>query len=178
MQRLPLILSATALAVALLGSTPLGKAAGSAAAKVVPLAKRSGYAGNAGAVGGIKASRTPTPERLLPLGRNGRFPASVLPPGARGEPGPPGISGLQFVHGLSRAGGGDVAEAHAFCPEGKQLIGGGVVPNERLPDGYVAVTESGPSVDKTYWIAKAMEVKPYTPAWTIEAWAICANVAS
>jgi hypothetical protein len=53
------------------------------------------FARNAGAVNGIKASRTPRPGRLVPLGRNAKLPASVLPlqRGQRGAPGPAGPAG-------------------------------------------------------------------------------------
>jgi hypothetical protein len=55
------------------------------------------FAANAGAVNGIKASRTPKPGRLVPLGRNAKLPASVVPSrrGARGSTGPPGSVGPQ-----------------------------------------------------------------------------------
>ena len=66
-QRLPLVLSATALLVALLGFTPLGEAARNA----VP------FALNSGAVNGIKASRFAKPGYLVALNRHGKFPASV-----------------------------------------------------------------------------------------------------
>jgi hypothetical protein len=57
----------------------------------------SSFARNAGAVNGIKASRTPKPGRLVPLGRNAKLPAGVLPlrRGERGEPGRPGPAGPQ-----------------------------------------------------------------------------------
>lgn len=57
----------------------------------------SSFARNAGAVNGIKASRTPKPGRLVPLGRNAKLPAAVLPlrRGERGEPGRPGPTGPQ-----------------------------------------------------------------------------------
>ena len=87
--RLPLILSATALVVALLGATPLGEAARNA----VPLAL---FAQNAAKVNSIKASRKPRPGQLLPLGANGKFPDSVVPEGPRGpqgERGPQGPAG-------------------------------------------------------------------------------------
>jgi hypothetical protein len=71
-QRLPVALSAAALVVAVLGATPLGQAARSTIADVVPFAK------NAGAVNGIKASKRPAPGKLLPLGPEGMLPASVL----------------------------------------------------------------------------------------------------
>jgi hypothetical protein len=56
------------------------------------------FASNAGAVNGIKASRTPKPGRLVPLGRSGKFPRSVVPTirgprGATGAPGPVGPHG-------------------------------------------------------------------------------------
>ena len=78
-----------ALAVVLLAWSPLGEAAGRSVAT---------FARNAGAVNGIKASRRPVPGRLLPLGRNGKFPSSVVPTmrgarGADGSQGPPGPDG-------------------------------------------------------------------------------------
>ena len=178
MQRLSLILSCIAVAIALFDATPIGEAAGSAASKAVPFAKRSGFATNAGAVNGIKAAHKPTAGRLVPLGRNGKLPSSVGAVGPRGEEGPPGISGLQFVYGLGDSDGSDRAEARATCPEGKKLIGGGFVPNLHLPEGYVAMTESGPRPAASAWVVTAMEVKPYGGIWEIEAWAICAVVGS
>src|SRR3990172_8561213 len=72
-RRLPIVLSAIALVVAVLGTTP----AGESAANVV---KRALFANNAGKVGGIRASRLPEPGKLLALDDAGQFPASVLPP--------------------------------------------------------------------------------------------------
>ena len=82
-QKLPIVLSATALVVAVLGATPLGEAAYNAVS----------FARNSGAVNGIKASRTPKPGRLLALGANGKFPESVIgtgPQGPRDSRGRPG----------------------------------------------------------------------------------------
>jgi hypothetical protein len=64
--------------------------AGEAARRTV-----AAFAQNAGAVNVLKASRTPRPGRLVPLGRNAKFPASVLPlrRGERGAPGQPGPTG-------------------------------------------------------------------------------------
>jgi hypothetical protein len=66
-----IVISTVALAVALAGTTP-----GTAASHAVRLAL---FAGNAGAVNGIKASRSPEHGKLVPLGRNGRFPKQVIP---------------------------------------------------------------------------------------------------
>jgi hypothetical protein len=87
---LPFVLGV--LAVVLLAWSPLGEAAGRTVAT---------FARNAGAVNGIKASRRPVPGRLLPLGRNGKFPPSVVATargargadGAQGLPGPAGAPG-------------------------------------------------------------------------------------
>jgi hypothetical protein len=80
---------------AVLAWSPFGQAAGRSVAS---------FAKNAGAVNGIKASRKPTPGRLVPLGRAGKFPASVLPlargpKGADGPQGPPGPEGAPGATG-------------------------------------------------------------------------------
>ena len=100
-QRLPLVLSATALMIALFGSTPLGGAAGRLLASVVPLAN---YAKNAGAVDGINAARAPKPGYLVPLGADGKFPASVGRVGPQGPAGPQGPPGPQGPAGASAGG--------------------------------------------------------------------------
>jgi hypothetical protein len=87
---IPLVLAT--LVLALLVGGPFGQAAGRTVAS---------FAKNAGAVNGIKASRKPAPGRLLPLGKNGKFPATVVPvargargaDGAQGAPGPEGAPG-------------------------------------------------------------------------------------
>jgi hypothetical protein len=80
------VLAGAALALAVLTASPAGGAA-----------RRSitAFAANAGAVNGIKASRTPKPGRLVPLGKNAKLPPSVVPTarGARGPSGPPGAAG-------------------------------------------------------------------------------------
>ena len=89
--RTPLLV-ALALVLAVLSLSPAGQAARRTVAA---------FAHNAGAVNGIKASRTPKPGRLVPLGRNAKLPAAVLPlrrgeqgvPGARGPSGPVGPAG-------------------------------------------------------------------------------------
>jgi hypothetical protein len=86
------VLAGAVLAVTVLAATPAGGAAGRSIAA---------FAINAGAVNGIKASRAPKAGRLLPLGRNAKLPASVVPTlkGARGPAGPPGPPGPQGLAG-------------------------------------------------------------------------------
>jgi hypothetical protein len=97
-QRLPVILSATALVVALLGATPLGRAASRVVHKIPPLAQRANYAttaGNAKALGGHK------PSEFARLGSNGKLPASLLTSGGSGSggAGPQGPQGAQGPKG-------------------------------------------------------------------------------
>src|SRR6478672_11599174 len=98
-RRLPLVLSAAALVVAVLGATPNGFAAFKGVAKVALFAK------NAAKVGGITASKKPKAGKLLPLGKNGKFPASVVPAGQRGPVGPIGSQGPQGFPGQKGAKG-------------------------------------------------------------------------
>src|SRR5215212_11913409 len=96
---LPVVVGAFVLV--LLAWSPLGEAAGRSVAT---------FARNAGAVNGIKASRKPVPGRLVPLGRNGKFPRSVVPTvrgarGARGADGPRGTDGAAGPAGVSGAAG-------------------------------------------------------------------------
>src|SRR3954464_5096855 len=103
-QRLPVVLSAAAVAIAVLGATPHGFAALTKGAVRVAL-----FAKNAAKVGGIAASKKPKAGKLLPLGKDGKFPPSVLPApvqgpagaeGARGPAGSVGPQGAQGIQGL------------------------------------------------------------------------------
>jgi hypothetical protein len=95
-QRLPLLLSAAALATALLGTTPIGEAAGRVAVKIPPLAQRANYAkvagtaNNAKALAGHKASDF----ALAGAARAGAAGAAG-PAGAKGDPGPKGDKGAK-----------------------------------------------------------------------------------
>ncbi|HKO74462.1 MAG TPA: hypothetical protein VJU01_04040 [Gaiellaceae bacterium] len=66
-ERLPIILSVTALVVAVFGATPVGNAVDAVL-----------FAKNAGKVDGIDASKTPKAGDLLALNGNKKFPASVV----------------------------------------------------------------------------------------------------
>ncbi len=79
-------LALAAVVVVVLGVTPLGNAA----PRVVRFAL---FAKDAGSVNGIKASRKAKPGRLVALGADGTFPASIMPAGASGSAGPPGPMG-------------------------------------------------------------------------------------
>jgi hypothetical protein len=87
-KRVSVVLGMSAVIVAVLGASPVGEAAGEAVRVAL-------FAKNAGKVNGIKAARTPKAGRLLPLGADGKFPASVVPPGPPGLRGPAGPIGPQ-----------------------------------------------------------------------------------
>ena len=103
-RHLPVVLSAAALVVALSATSP-GLAALQGSVRVALFAK------NAAKVSGIGASKKPRAGKLLPLGKNGKFPASVLPgtvkgpPGAEGARGPAGPVGPQGAPGSIGARG-------------------------------------------------------------------------
>jgi len=204
MTRLALVLSATALTVALFGSTPVGHAVGS---KVPFFAKTAGYAnraGSAAALGGVKLSKQPRPGTLLPLGADGKFPASVGlagpagPKGDRGDPGPAGpkgavgpagppgsrgpagekgtsgVSGWQYLTESKSIKADGSATLQVNCTGGRRALGGGVA--VPYPNLYARVLQSAPSgAAATGWLATVLNSYPnYTISATV--WVICAQV--
>src|SRR5262249_20531583 len=109
-RRLPVVLATTALVFAVFGSTPVGHAVTTAVSPFATHAKKADFATNAGAVNGIKASKTPRAGFLVPLGKNGMFPASVAggltgpkgEKGDKGDQGPQGPVGPKVVAGPPR----------------------------------------------------------------------------
>ena len=95
-ERLPLLMAASALLVAVFGATPVGHAAGRVIHAVPPFAKRAGFAkfagtaDNAKRLSGHRASTSPKAGDVPVVGANGKLPASI---GAVGPPGPPGPAG-------------------------------------------------------------------------------------
>jgi hypothetical protein len=101
--RLPIVLSGTALVIVVLSATPLGNAARDVVSAIPVFAKTAGFAKNAGAVQGIKASKTPKAGYLLALNTSKKFPASVGAIGPKGPPGAQGAPGAQGPPGPSDA---------------------------------------------------------------------------
>ena len=95
-ERVPLVLSAAALLVAVFGATPVGHTAVRVIHTVPPFAKRAGFAkfagtaDNAKRLSGHRASTSPKAGDVPVVGANGKLPASI---GAVGPPGPPGPAG-------------------------------------------------------------------------------------
>jgi hypothetical protein len=204
MKRLPVALAATALIVAVFGSTPLGHAV---ATKVPPFATKAGYAqraGNAVSLNGIKASKQPRAGMLLPLGADGKFPAAVGlagaagpkgdtgdrgpagpkgatgavgPAGAKGPAGPPGpigVSGYQYLTEHTAIKAGDWANLAVNCTGGRKALGGGVAVP---PPNYRArVTQTAPAgAASTGWLVTVANDYP-TASINAHVWVLCAFV--
>ena len=130
--RLPLVLSTAALVIAVLGTTPLGYA-GDRPSQIVPLAKTSNFAKNAGKLNGHTLVQG-APRRPDPGGRNEREAArDARSRGAgrscwsRGRSRPGGVAGYQRVQQQQSAPGGNGSERtySVPCPGGKSVLGGG-----------------------------------------------------
>ena len=102
-QRLPIVLSATALVVALMAMTPLGEAASSQL--------RATFASNAGKLRGFAPAKAAKKNTVVVRGANGKIgraslPASLQGPrGAAGAAGAPGATGATGAVGATGAQG-------------------------------------------------------------------------
>ena len=109
-------------------------------------------------VDGFHASKTPKPGRLVPLDRNAKLPASVLPRGLAGEPGSQGVKGDTGAPGANGEKGekgekgdtgpsdGYVATKNSYFPSTLSTLGEPVI-TLALPAGDYLVTASGTMVD-------------------------------
>jgi hypothetical protein len=162
--RIPLIISLVALVVAVTGFTGLGEAARDA----LP---RASFANNSHRVDGIHASRRARAGYLFPLGRNRKFPASVI---GTGPAGPPGVSALEIVTLASASDSASPKSATANCPTGKKVVAGGArVTGTGAAD--VTVVESYPA-SATQWTALAREGDAIGTTWALTTYALCAIV--
>ena len=184
--RLPIVLSAGALVVALLGSTPLGEAARG----LVPPRNSVGTLQlKTGAVTSAKVrnySLRAIDFRVGQIPRGAQGPAGPAgPAGAQGPAGPagpagpqgpagrPGVSGLQKVFETGAINSTATRSLTATCPAGKLAIGGGaaVVPTNQAE---VALTASYLQSDTT-WRASARELDDVGANWSINIVVICAD---
>jgi hypothetical protein len=146
--RLPLVLSTSALLVAVLGSTPLGQAGAGAVLQVVPRAKTANFAVNAGKLNGRRSSPNPRPGQIPVVGADGKLAAAIGAVGAAGPAGPPGVSGYQMIE-RQFAVGGNTAEFNMDCPSGKKVLGAGHF-FRRQDSLQLVLFESRPISDSTW----------------------------
>jgi hypothetical protein len=193
MKRLPLVLSAAALLVALLGSTAVGPAAAELAANVVPFAKvasKAGVADNAKRLNGRRSSPKGIPNTIPVIGADGKLPVSIgaVGPqgpkgdkgskgdkGPKGDPGPkgsPGITDVKDVVVSSDFSSTKRKLASAFCPAGTRLVGGGV---DIKYAGPFQVFASFP--DGNGWTAIVDSDPVVTYNWRTQVHALCATLA-
>ena len=155
--RLPTVLSATALLIALASLTPVGQAARDA---ITPKAR---FALNADRVDGIHASRLPKAGRLLALGTTKKFPPSVFS----------GLSGLELATAVSAQDSSSPKVLLVNCPAGKRAQGAGYrLTGAAVNGGNVAVTEFYAS-SATQWTARAIETTAVGTSWMLTAQAAC-----
>jgi hypothetical protein len=181
--RINLVISVTALVVAVGGATPLGEAAWNQvlprnsvgtlqlqrnavkSSKLAPNAVRTAHVVNGSLLAAdFKAGQLPSG----PKGDKGEK-------GDRGERGPVGLSGYEIIRASTIVPANTTSTAQAVCPRGKKVIGGaaGV---QGVPSGvfmHTQVTENAVSGD--YW--DNIVVNTTAVPRQANAIAICANVA-
>jgi hypothetical protein len=113
-----------------------------------------------------------------PQGLQGEQGTQGLPgqQGLQGIQGPAGISGLEIV--TANSGNQDAARIDVYveCPSGKQVLGGGYTTYGNNLN--TSITTSGPN-GSSQWVVTAVTNDYPNPRalWTLQAFAICANVA-
>jgi hypothetical protein len=173
--RLPIVLSTTALVIAVLGGTPLGEAARE---QLVPRASVGTAQLRANAVVSSKVrnrSLLAVDFRLGQLPRGAQGPAGPQGPvGPQGPGGAPGVSGRQLAAATSTNDSSAFKTASAACPSGKQMLGGGAAITPTSGSVPVALTVS--YFNGTAWVASARETSPFSGSWVLNVIAICATV--
>ena len=191
-RQLPLVLSATALLVSLLGSTSIGHAAGRAlAAAIPPYSKTAGFAkiaGNSSLLNGRKSTLVGAPGTIPVVGTNGKLPASigaVGPQGDKGDTGSKGDPGLTGVHVVQASQTYPIPstssdDATANCASGEVVLGGGGLIQQYSSSGFIGSTgiAGAQPTNTNYLVRGAPVTAPAGGHIVVNAWAVCAKVAS
>jgi hypothetical protein len=174
-------MSAAALAVALLGSTPLGHALSTALPRnsVGPLQiKRNAVGSQKIAPNAIQTSHVLDGSLLTADFKPGQIPQGPKgdkgDKGAKGEPGPPGISGRQVVTANSASDSTNFKHARANCPAGTVPIGGGA---SILGSQVAALTSSFTATGTNQYVASAVEPVASSATWSLNVIVNCVKVA-
>jgi hypothetical protein len=182
-ERLPIVLSVTALVVAVLGSTPVGEAAKNL---VVPRNSVGTLQLKNGAVtspklrdGAVTSAKVANFSLLASDFRRGQLPRGAQgpagPAGVAGPQGPPGLSALQPVYTTSASNSTASKSLTAACPSGKLAVGGGAA---IVPAGTadVAITSTY-LANNTTWTSAAQELDATAASWSLNAVVLCAIAA-
>ena len=150
----------------------------------------TGPAGPAGATGpqGEKGEQGPpgapgpvgTPGAPGPIGPQGE----QGPPGLQGNPGPAGLSGYEIVSRDSAFDSSATKLLSVDCPAGKVALGGGAeifpsIADSNRDTAPVVLRTSEPLIGnggQAGWFAQSSEIAPYSFAWHMLVYAICATV--
>ena len=174
--RLALGLSASALVVALLGTTSIGHALVSNVPRnsVGPLQlKRNAVGPQKVAPNAIRTGHVLNGSLLAEDFKAGQIPTGPAgPQGPAGPAGAPGVSQRQVVTANTASDSSSPKQLTATCPAGKQVIGGGA---ELDGAGGIALASSRPT-GTTQWFAFGYEVNATGGAWSLTSYAICARV--
>jgi hypothetical protein len=175
-QRLPLVIATTALAVALVGSTPVGQAAESVLDQIVPRAKRADLAANAVKLNGHRSSFNPKPGQIPVVSAEGKLPESigaVGPQGPQGPAGPRGASGyVRVQENVTVPDGTGAPDFGVSCPGGRSVFGGGYS-FRKVDTDALFVFESRPASDSEWRIKVSNETGGNKP---MTLYAVCVNV--
>ena len=155
-RRLPIVLSVTAIVVAIAGITPIGEAASNAIPR---------FARNADKVDGIHASRTPKAGRLLALDRNKTFPASVLTKAS--------LRGIEIVTNTSATDSSSPKIVFVHCPSPKLITGGGARVTGSGADDVRVIESDTTSQSRDSWTVQAVESPATGQSWQLTGTAIC-----
>ena len=167
-KRLPLVLSATALVVAALGTTPLGAAA-SSVAKAVPYANVAGFAKNSAKLNGRSSSASPKAGQIPVVAANGKLPASIV-----GDSGGRGVAGWErAVDQATVPTGATSFKYEMSCATGRVVLGAGYsfTPNV----GDLTLFDSYPT-SSTNWVFRFRNATGGAKA--ISLYIICATAGS
>jgi hypothetical protein len=175
-QRLPTVLSVTALVVAVFGSTPLGTAARNI---VLPRGSVGTVQLRDNAVTGAKVKNFTLVAADFKRGQVPRGPVGPAgpagPAGAAGPQGPAGVLGLQNVFTTGAASSTATRQLTAGCPAGKKAIGGGATVLPANTAGVAITAEY--FADENTWVARAREITATGANWSLNAVVVCAAAA-
>jgi hypothetical protein len=179
-QRLPLVLSASALAVSVLAATPLGSAAYRA---VVPRnsvgtlqLKRNAVTASKIAPNSIRTGQVVDGSLLTADFKPGQIPQGPKgDKGDKGSKGDPGVSGYEVVTQMVTPNS-NASTLIVTCPTGKSVFGGGVRSSAWSDTSGPYVSMSYPNASNTGWVTFVATLDDSAMTFPITGYAVCGTV--